>query len=246
MCTDRKCPSARARHRSSGDFRGHSDGKTSGIKLLVDLNGDGKFDRRAETFDSHKPFTVSGTTYELAEMSPSGTSFKVIKSSQTVPEIAPLPNLSVGQKVVVFEAKTTDGTPIKFPSGYTGKLVLLDFWATWCGPCIAELPNLTKAYNDFHAKGLEVLGVSLDRENAAEKLADFTKQKNMPWPQIYDGKFWKSAIAELYGVDSIPRAFLVDGTTGRILATEGSLRGANLSKTIERALAGKQPLEASE
>ena len=234
-------PAMLADNFATGDFRGKAGGEVSGVQLLIDLNGDGKFARTAETFDSHKPFNVAGTTYELADVNSSGTSFKVVKSSREVSEIAPPPNLSVGEKVVAFEARTTDGKAVKFPSSYAGKLVLLDFWATWCGPCIAELPNLTNAYNNFHAKGFEVLGISLDREKAEQKLADFTKQKNMPWPQIYDGKWWKSEIGQLYGIDSIPRAFLVEGATGKILATGADLRGAALSKTIEKALTEKMP-----
>src|SRR5437762_13858616 len=98
---------------ATGDFRGKSGEEASGVQLLIDLNGDGKFARGGETFDSHKPFNVAGTTYELADVSASGTSFKVVKSTQEVSEVAPPPNLSVGQKVVPFEAKTTDGKAVK-------------------------------------------------------------------------------------------------------------------------------------
>src|SRR6266700_658953 len=74
------------------------------------------------------------------------------------------------------------------------------------------------AYQQYHPQGLEILGISLDQANAAAKLAAFTKENNMPWPQVYDGKYWRAALAVQYGVESIPQPILVDGDTGIILA----------------------------
>jgi thiol-disulfide isomerase/thioredoxin len=95
-------------------------------------------------------------------------------------------------------------------ANWKGKVILVDFWATWCGPCRAELPRVKKAYADFHGKGLEVLGVSCD--NDADSLSKFlTENKDMPWPQLFDAKNpgWH-ALAKSYGIDGIPTMFLID------------------------------------
>jgi thiol-disulfide isomerase/thioredoxin len=222
-----------------GDFRPGKDATNSAITLLLDLNNNGKFER-GESFDATKPFNIGGTTYEIAGLSASGGTFQFVKSSQTVPETMPRPSLEAGAKALAFEAKSTDGDTIRFPESYKGKLVMLDFWATWCGPCRAELPHLSEAYEKYHAKGFEVLGVSLDQANASEKLAQFTKDNHMPWPEIYDGQYWNAAVAQSYYIDSIPHPFLVDGDTGKIVAEGEDLRGAELSPTIEKALAKRQ------
>lgn len=229
---------------ATGDFRGKDSTTNSGVQLFIDANGDGRFDFRSEAFDVRQPFNVGGQTYEVAGLTAGGESFRIQKSAKVVAEkkatpAAPRPELlAVGKPATVFKAKTTEGTAIDFPASFKGKVVLLDFWAIWCGPCIGELPNLTAAYQKFHGQGFEILGISLDRAGDEKKLADFTKSKNMPWPQVFDGKYWQAEVAQTYGVRSIPTAYLVDGDTGMVIANTG-LRGAALEKTIADALAKK-------
>lgn len=229
-------PAMLADELATGDFRGKDD-KQSGARLLIDANADGKFDGRRESYDVAKPFNIGGTTWELADLKADG-SFKIVKSSQTVEEIKPAPNLSVGAKAIPFTAKRTDGKTVTFPDDYKGKVVMLDFWATWCGPCIAELPNVIENYTKYHDQGFEILGISFDKENFAEKLATFTKDKKMPWPQVYDGRFWSAEIGQLYQVEGIPFMLVVDGDTGEILAS--NVRGEQLGKALEKAIAKKK------
>lgn len=139
-----------------------------------------------------------------------------------------------------FQAKTTAGKTVNFPGDYRGKVVLLDFWATWCPPCRAEVPNLVKVHNQYRAQGFEVLGVSLDKAGAASALGRFTQEHRMTWPQIYDGKFWKADLAVKYGIKSIPRAILVDGDTGRVLADARETRGTQLAVSVQKAIAAKK------
>lgn len=156
--------------------------------------------------------------------------------SQQVQAIEPIaqdetPDFSVGSKAPDFEGETVDGKIVKL-SDYRGKIVFVDFWATWCAPCIRELPNLTKTYEAFHDKGFDVLAISLDDER--EALDKFLKaHPEMEWTQIYDGAGWESGVAAQYRVEAIPFTLLLD-KQGKILATD--LRGEALYGSVEAAL----------
>ena len=143
--------------------------------------------------------------------------------------------LQVGKDFPDFAVKDTAGQPLSV-SQYKGKVVLIDFWAMWCGPCIAELPNVVKTYDRFHAQGFDIIGVSLDREGEGAKLAQFTKDNKMPWAQFFDGKFWKNELAVKYGIHAIPATYLI-GPDGKIIAK--NLRGDALAAAVSKALAAK-------
>jgi len=147
--------------------------------------------------------------------------------------------VSAGQKAPVFQARTVDGKTINFPADYKGKVVLLDFWATWCGPCRRELPNVAATYRKYHAKGFEVLSVSLDKPEQGPALLKFAQDNGMTWPQIYDGGYWKAAVAVQYGVQAIPCPVLVDGDTGVVIAQGAGAVGQRLPKLVAAAVAAK-------
>ena len=111
-------------------------------------------------------------------------------------------------------------------SDYAGKYVLVDFWATWCAPCVADLPNLRAAYKTYHPKGLEVVSVSLDETDAP--LSDFLKTHDMPWRHVHNPS-GGADLAEAFGVNTIPATFLL-GPDGKVIRLE--LRGAALAKTL--------------
>ena len=139
--------------------------------------------------------------------------------------------LAVGASFPDFDEKDLAGQPLSIASR-KGKVVLLDFWATWCGPCRIELPNVIEVYQKHHAAGFEIIGVSLDDDRA--RLESFIKDKNMTWPQYFDGLKWKNKLAGRYGVNSIPATFLIDGD-GKIIGKD--LRDEELAKAVAAAVA---------
>jgi hypothetical protein len=108
-----------------------------------------------------------------------------------------------------------------------------------------EAPNVVKAYNAYHGKGFEVLGVSLDQPDSAAVVKDVTGKQGMPWEQVYDGKYFKAAVAQLYKIQAIPAAYLVDGDTGKIIAFGEGIRGEKLADAIEKALGAKRAQNAA-
>jgi len=116
-------------------------------------------------------------------------------------------------------------------SSLRGKVVLIDFWASWCGPCRKEMPNVVKAYNKYKDKGFEIYGVSLDQDK--DRWVEAIKKDGITWPQVSDLKYWQSEVVPLYSIQGIPYTVLLD-KEGKIIAK--GLRGAELDKKLEEIL----------
>jgi peroxiredoxin len=159
---------------------------------------------------------------------------KVLESMEKQKEAKKIQkSLAEGTKFPDFEEKDLAGKPLSI-ANYKGKVVLIDFWATWCGPCVGELPNVLKAYEANHGKGFEIIGISLDSDEA--KLKSFIEEKKMTWVQFFDGKGWGNKLAAKYGVNSIPATYLLDGE-GKIIGK--NLRGEALEQAVAKALEKK-------
>ena len=136
----------------------------------------------------------------------------------------------VGKPVPDFTATDLDGNPISLQD-YRGKVVLLDFWAVWCGPCIAEMPNIKRVYNRYKDEGFDIIGISLDTDE--KRLRNYLKENNIAWRQVFSGKGWQSPISKQYGIRAIPAPWLID-KNGILISKQA--RGRKLGKLVVEAL----------
>lgn len=140
-----------------------------------------------------------------------------------------------GSQAPDFAQQSAEGKTIKL-SDFRGSYVLLDFWASWCGPCREENPNVVKAYQQYKEKGFTVLGVSLDMPGQKDAWLKAIEKDQLPWQHVSDLKGWDNAVAQQYGIRSIPANFLID-PAGRIIASD--LRKEHLLNELARIFADK-------
>jgi len=139
-------------------------------------------------------------------------------------------HLGLKMNPVDLNFTATDGSQVDL-AALRGKVVLIDFWATWCPACMQEAPDVVSTYNKLHGQGFEVVGISLDVDRNA--LDSVTSEKGMVWPQYFDGKGWSNDIAAKYGIHSIPTMWLLD-KTGKLADTNAR---ADLEGNVKALLA---------
>ena len=144
----------------------------------------------------------------------------------------PLKRFSLPGKELSFTAELLDGTALDMDAK-VGKVVLVDFWATWCGPCVAEIPNMKKMYEAYHAKGFEIVGISLDDD--VDELKEFLKENEIPWSVVLNTatKIEGAEMADFCGVEGIPCMILL-GKDGKVISTNA--RGEELEKLLGELL----------
>jgi peroxiredoxin len=137
---------------------------------------------------------------------------------------------TIGSKAPEIVLPSPDGKEIAL-SSLRGKVVLIDFWASWCGPCRKEMPNVVRAYAKYKSKGFEIYGVSLDKEKG--NWVEAIKEEGITWPQVSDLLYWQSSVISLYAIEGIPYTVLLD-REGTIIAK--NLRGEELDEKLAEVL----------
>lgn len=179
-------------------------------------------------------YLISNTTFDQVSMYYNNLTDKVKKSDIGIDlkkRIDELGTVSVGGIAPNFELLTPEGTKFSLYQ-LRGHVVLLDFWASWCGPCLAEMPNVKNIYAKYHDKGLEILGISLDKKKDA--WVNAIKNKELNWHHVSSLNQWTCPVSKLFHVTGIPRMYIID-KDGKIIAQD--LRGEELMKKMDELFA---------
>ncbi|MBV7530676.1 TlpA disulfide reductase family protein [Chitinophaga sp. sic0106] len=224
-----------------------TDSGTAAIENKLETLRSQRHDRTVAYIRSHPASAISVNMLAdmavMGEYAPLDSLYKTLDpavqqgstGTRLAKRLAILKRSAIGAQMMDFTQNDTNGKPVTL-SDLKGKYVLVDFWASWCGPCRAENPNVLKAYNAFKDKNFTVVGVSLDDNEEKWKAA--IKQDGMPWIQLSDLKGWRNEVAQQYGIQGIPFSLLID-PDGKIVAKE--LRGTKLHNTLASLLNNQKP-----
>lgn len=178
-------------------------------------------DSKTDPFESDNLYNVLSADLKATEAA------KVLKESIDRAKLS-----AVGAMAPEFTQNDTRGLPIKL-SSFKGKYLLIDFWASWCGPCRQASPTMVRLFNKYKTRNFSILGVSLDRPGAKNDWLAAIKNDGLVWTQVSDLQFWNNSVAQLYSVSAIPSNFLID-PTGKIIARD--LRGVELENKLAEVL----------
>ncbi|MBK0381269.1 TlpA disulfide reductase family protein [Mucilaginibacter segetis] len=211
-------------------FKALQDQQKTILKTFITQNPDSYLSLLALT-------SVSGPSPDIAEVEPLYNSLSdELRNSDQGRElkrsIEALKVTAIGAMAPDFTQNDANGVPVRL-SSFRGKYVLIDFWASWCGPCRQENPNVVRTYNKYKSKNFTVLGVSLDKADGKNAWLAAIKNDGLTWTQVSDLNYWNNMVAKLYGVQSIPQNFLID-PQGKIVAK--GLRGDDLDNKLEELL----------
>ena len=198
---------------------------------------------KIEQFLAGNPKTENRVKLEIAQASlllksdrEKGMAFLEKLSQDPDPELVPAAKAALTKAKLVgnkldLQFVDTKGQPVDL-SQFLGKVVLIDFWASWCPDCVREMPQVQKIYQDYAGKGLAIIGISLDKDQGA--MANYIAKRLIPWPQYFDGKGWRNEIAARYGVHEIPEMWLVN-KQGIVETTSADV--TQLAATVQRLVA---------
>jgi len=208
------------------------------ILLAIDLNRDDNLDLSmgsAEMFKGAEPFNIDGESYRIARVTDMGDRVSLEVSSEKVEARR---YISRGEPAVEFDFQTLDGKKMRL-SDFRGKVVMLDFWATWCGPCIKDLPDLKRLYAAFDRSKFEIIGISLDGKSTRtprDRVVSFIQKNEMTWPNTFDDGGWGNAVAKLYRVTGIPHQLIIDQKGVIRLITGGADASGSKLERIHKAI----------
>ncbi|HSK80314.1 MAG TPA: TlpA disulfide reductase family protein [Thermoanaerobaculia bacterium] len=203
------------------------------LPVLLDLDADGRFDPRSESYTVGERYVTLGEVSYRFSVDRYGRSLSLEPLAQKLP---PRPTLAVGSLAPDFAVKDMDGN-LRRLSDYRGKLVLLDFWSTWCSACVKESSQLASLYGDLRGRGFEIVGIS---DDTAAEMRKLTAERGLTWPQIVEGP--GESLVKLFRIYSVPTYFLI-GRDGTILAddTEFEANRKALRGVLEKYLPPPPP-----